>query len=232
VGASEAYALCVSCNVVLNFARTLQFLPYAFPRSKFLPESFILVSFGFLTYNLAASFDANTVTAPEFEIMLSVLQLADPLLFCLIQHSSFGFISINLAVPHSPKIRQFHKMGGPSGNQLTLAKALEIAKENQNGQIPPAVNTLLERSISDTWRRIQAQPNTYIMTKDQFAVFTYYRARYDNNSVAQHAVARFWNHYKGDSTVDGARSTSSASSNPGSSSRSHGSSSTRTPFSR
>lgn len=119
-------------------------------------------------------------------------------------------------------------MGSSSNTQLTVAKALEVAKENQNGQIPPAVTTLLERNISDIWRRIQGQPSTYVMTKEQFAVFNYYRSRYDNNAVAQQAVARFWNHFKGDaSNIDGARSTSSNSSAPGSSSRGNPSSGTR-----
>ena len=107
-------------------------------------------------------------------------------------------------------------MGGQSSNQMTVANALEIAKENQNGQIPPAVTQVLERSIGDIWRRIQAQPSTYVMKKEEFAVFTYYRSRYDNSAVAQQAVARFWNHFKGDNPrVDGARSSSSTPSASG-----------------
>lgn len=107
-------------------------------------------------------------------------------------------------------------MGGQASNQLTVANALEIAKENQNGQIPPAVTQMLERTIGDIWRRIQAQPSTYVMKKEEFAVFTYYRSRFDNNAVAQQAVARFWNHYKVDSPrVDGARSSSSTPSASG-----------------
>ena len=100
-------------------------------------------------------------------------------------------------------------MGGQASNQMTVANALEIAKANMNGQLPPAVNQVLERNIADIWRRIQAQPATYVMKKEEFAVFTYYRSRYDNNAVAQQAVARFWNHYSGDPTlVDGTRSSS------------------------
>ena len=101
-------------------------------------------------------------------------------------------------------------MGGQASNQMTVASALEIAKANQNGQLPPAVSQLLERNIADIWRRIQAQPATYVMKKEEFAVFTFYRSRYDNNAVAQQAVARFWNHYSGDTPrPDGTRSSSS-----------------------
>ena len=90
------------------------------------------------------------------------------------------------------------------GTPLTLAKALEIAKENQNGPVPPPVTAMLEKKISDIWRRIMAQPNTYVLSQEEFSVFNYYRSRYDNNRVAQDAVARFWSHYKGESTVDAA----------------------------
>ena len=101
-------------------------------------------------------------------------------------------------------------MGGQASNQLTLTEALEKAKDNQNGPISPSVIEVLERNIGEIWRRIQAQPSTYVMKKEEFAVFSYYRSRYDNNAVAQQAVARFWNHYKGDAPgIDGARSSSS-----------------------
>ena len=98
-------------------------------------------------------------------------------------------------------------MSGQASNPLTVARALEIAKENQNGQIPAAVAQVLERSIGDIWRRIEAQPSTYVMKKEEYAVFAYYRSRYENNSIAQQAVARFWNHFKLE--ADGARSSSS-----------------------
>ena len=114
-------------------------------------------------------------------------------------------------------------MGGQASTPLTVANALEIAKENQNGQVPPAVTQVLERSIGDIWRRIQAQPSGYVMSKEEFAVFTYFRSRYDNNALAQQAVARFWNHYKGDTPgVDGARSSSSTPSAAGGPSSSRG----------
>ena len=87
-------------------------------------------------------------------------------------------------------------MGGPSTSQLTLAKALEIAKGNHNGQVPAAVTTMLENSIRGIWGRIQEKPDTYVMTKDEFAVFSYYRGRYENDPLTQPAVTRFWNHFK------------------------------------
>lgn len=96
------------------------------------------------------------------------------------------------------------------GTPLTVTKALEIAKENHNGQVPPNVSAMLERKIGDIWRKIQAQPNTYVMSREEFSVFTYYRARYDKDRVAQDAVARFWSNFKGETSANGGASSSKA----------------------
>ena len=89
-------------------------------------------------------------------------------------------------------------------NQLTAAKALEIARNSEDGSIPPSVTEVLERAISDIWQKIQAQPTEFVMTKEEFVVFNYYRSRFANSPTAQQAVARFWNNFRGDSSeMDG-----------------------------
>ena len=96
--------------------------------------------------------------------------------------------------------------GGSSG-QLTVARALEIVRNNEEGQVHPSVNVVLERAIGEIWRKIQAQPTSYVMSRDEFAVFNFYRTRFKDSQVAQQAVARFWNHFKGDaSQVNGSKS--------------------------
>lgn len=87
--------------------------------------------------------------------------------------------------------------GAPS--QLTPAKALEIARNSEDGSVPPSVTAVLERAIGELWRRIQAQPTTYVMSKEEFVLFNYYRSRFANMATAQHAVARFWNNFQGNS---------------------------------
>ena len=90
------------------------------------------------------------------------------------------------------------------GTQLTPAKALEIAKNSEDGSIPSYVTAVLERAISELWRRIQAESTSYVMTKEDFMVFNYYRGRFTGSVTAQQAVARFWNNFTGDSSeVDG-----------------------------
>ncbi|KAA6407809.1 MAG: hypothetical protein FRX48_08160 [Lasallia pustulata] len=88
-------------------------------------------------------------------------------------------------------------------NQLTVSRALDIARNREDGVSNPAVNEVLETAIGGIWRRISTQP-AYVMTKEEFAVFNYYRNRFSDSHVAQQAVGRFWNHHQGDaSAVDG-----------------------------
>ncbi|KAL8916218.1 MAG: hypothetical protein Q9172_006398 [Xanthocarpia lactea] len=84
-------------------------------------------------------------------------------------------------------------------SQLTPAKALEIARNSEDGLVPPSVTAVLERAIGELWQRIQAQPTTYVMSKEEFVVFNYYRSRFANIPTAQQAVARFWNNFQGSS---------------------------------
>lgn len=97
-------------------------------------------------------------------------------------------------------------MGSTSDDQMTLAKALEIIQNNEAGQHPAAVNTVLERAAGEIWHRILAQPTTYVMTKDEFTIFNRYRARFSDHHLAEQAVARFWNNFRGDpSGLNGGR---------------------------
>ncbi|KAL8695275.1 MAG: hypothetical protein Q9218_000173 [Villophora microphyllina] len=91
-------------------------------------------------------------------------------------------------------------MNAANATQLTPAKALEIAKNCEDGSVPPAVTAVLEKAIGELWQRIQYQPSTYVMNKEEFIVFNYYRSRFANVPMAQQAVARFWNNFQGNST--------------------------------
>ncbi|MCJ1232589.1 hypothetical protein MMC14_000542 [Varicellaria rhodocarpa] len=94
-------------------------------------------------------------------------------------------------------------MGG-AGNQFTISKALELVRNTESDNVPPAANATLERAIQDIWRRIQTSPESYVMTKDEFAVFNYYRSRFSGSDVARKAVGRFWDHFQGDvSAING-----------------------------
>lgn len=75
---------------------------------------------------------------------------------------------------------------------LNYQRAIDIAR-NTEGELDPTVSAYLEGAVTDIWARINLDCDSYIMTKDEFAVFNFYRARFQDNDVAERAVARYWN---------------------------------------
>ncbi|KAK4549741.1 hypothetical protein LTR36_005042 [Oleoguttula mirabilis] len=74
-------------------------------------------------------------------------------------------------------------MGGNTTNvdgvgSLNYQRAIDIAR-NTEGDLDPTVDEYLERAVSDIWERIQGQPETYVLTKDEFAVFNFYIRRFE-----------------------------------------------------
>lgn len=82
---------------------------------------------------------------------------------------------------------------------LSIPRALEIAR-NSEGGVDPVIANYLEKAIQEVWARLHSQPQTYIFTKDEFSLFTYYGARFQNSEIARRAVQRFWNYYQGNSS--------------------------------
>jgi len=74
----------------------------------------------------------------------------------------------------------------------SVAQALEIARESPDGASDPTVRNILENAISRVWSSILAQPDSYVMTRDEFAVFNYFQHRFDGNQIAQQARKRYW----------------------------------------
>ncbi|KAI9811597.1 MAG: hypothetical protein M1827_005346 [Pycnora praestabilis] len=92
--------------------------------------------------------------------------------------------------------------GSASTDLLTVTRALEIARNSEEGAVDPTVSALLERTITEIWQRIHAQPDTYVLSKEEFAVFNYFRGlgRFPDSAVAQNAVRRFWDYFQGDAS--------------------------------
>ncbi|KAF2840826.1 hypothetical protein M501DRAFT_1014822 [Patellaria atrata CBS 101060] len=93
-------------------------------------------------------------------------------------------------------------MGGNNGaivdgyGYLSLQGALDVAR-NSEGGVDPNITAFLERAIHDVWGRLSAAPETYILSKDEFALFNFYRQRFSTSPLAQRAVQRFWDSYQG-----------------------------------
>ncbi|KAF2101081.1 hypothetical protein NA57DRAFT_74672 [Rhizodiscina lignyota] len=80
--------------------------------------------------------------------------------------------------------------------QLTIQTALDIAR-NSEGEVEPTISAFLEHALQVVWAKLISAPDAYILTKDEFALFNYFRPRFAHSDLAQKAVRRFWEHYRG-----------------------------------
>lgn len=77
---------------------------------------------------------------------------------------------------------------------LSVADALEIARDSPEGAEDPVVVSILEGAITEIWGKVEAAPNTYVMSRDEFAIFNYFRSRFEGKESATSAVRRYWDH--------------------------------------
>jgi len=77
---------------------------------------------------------------------------------------------------------------------LTIQRALDIARNSESG-VDSYTACYLNQALGNVWARLQAAPDTYILTKDEFALFNYFRDRFAASEIAQRAVRRFWDNY-------------------------------------
>jgi hypothetical protein len=89
-----------------------------------------------------------------------------------------------------------------SKDPTAIRQALERARNCEDGTVDAQTTALLEAAITELWTRIQRDPDTYVLTRDEFALFNYFLERYRGSTVAQRAVARFWDNYHGSPNAD------------------------------
>jgi len=103
---------------------------------------------------------------------------------------------------HTPALLSSISMGSNNGgtrqpsaqSTTTVAEALEIARESEEGARDPTVSSLLETAVTAIWSKIEAQPTSYVMTRDEFAVFNYFQHRFEGLPLASAARKRYWDH--------------------------------------
>lgn len=112
-----------------------------------------------------------------------------------------NFINVNTILHPSPAVFFLSSMsmgginnGGTGGTVSSVAHALEVARDSAEGAQDPTVVRILETAIADIWRKIQAQPTSYVMTRDEFAVFNYFQSRFVGQQLATDATRRYWDH--------------------------------------
>jgi hypothetical protein len=78
----------------------------------------------------------------------------------------------------------------------SVAQALEIARESPDGASDPTISKILEAALSQIWGKVQAQPDSYIMTRDEFAVFNFFQHRFTGDKTAVSARKRYWDNFR------------------------------------
>lgn len=76
---------------------------------------------------------------------------------------------------------------------LTYQRAIDIAR-NTEGELDRSVRDYLEEALTAIWGRINVDPDTYLLSRDEFAVFNFFIRRFDGIDIAERAVARYWQH--------------------------------------
>ncbi|OWP01561.1 hypothetical protein B2J93_8588 [Marssonina coronariae] len=81
-----------------------------------------------------------------------------------------------------------------SSSVRTAAQALELARDSPEGAQDPTVVEILEAALTEIWRKVKAQPASYVMTRDEFAIFNYFQHRSVGQQLAIAARKRYWDH--------------------------------------
>ncbi|KAI0141664.1 hypothetical protein GGR57DRAFT_400264 [Xylariaceae sp. FL1272] len=73
-----------------------------------------------------------------------------------------------------------------------VIQALEIARESPDGARDPTISSILESALANIWGKVQAHPDSYIMSRDEFAIFNLFQHRFLDDRLATAARKRFW----------------------------------------
>lgn len=96
-----------------------------------------------------------------------------------------------IAMPHREQTPAETKAWSPR-YAADVAQALEVARDDHEGPLNPEITDLLDSALKILWRRVMEQPDSYVMTRDEFALFNYYQGRFVNNKVAIGVRGRYW----------------------------------------
>lgn len=75
---------------------------------------------------------------------------------------------------------------------ISVAQALEVAREGAEGAQDPIIVNTLENAITEIWAKIEREPASYILTRDEFAIFNYFQDRFMGQPLAVAARRRYW----------------------------------------
>ncbi|QSZ31782.1 hypothetical protein DSL72_001351 [Monilinia vaccinii-corymbosi] len=82
--------------------------------------------------------------------------------------------------------------GQASVGTLSISQALDLARNAEEGADDPLVISVLEVEINRIWIKIQTEPTTYVMSREEYGVFNYFQNRFQGQELATAARRRYW----------------------------------------
>ncbi|KAH7084799.1 hypothetical protein BKA63DRAFT_386477, partial [Paraphoma chrysanthemicola] len=65
---------------------------------------------------------------------------------------------------------------------LSLSQAVHVA-QNSEGGVDQNLARFLETKLASVWAKLNAQPTSYVLPPDEFALLNYYRTRFGDNEI-------------------------------------------------
>ena len=88
-------------------------------------------------------------------------------------------------------------------DQAAVHRAIDIAQTATNDNLDQQTKEILQLALRAIWRRLRAQPETYVLTKLEARVFNYYQSLYRDHELARRAWARYWANTHGMDGING-----------------------------
>lgn len=85
----------------------------------------------------------------------------------------------------------------------TVQQAIVIAQTATHDNLDQQTRDVLARALDALWRRVQAQPNTYVMTTLEARVFNYHQALFRGDDLARRTWERYWRNTHGVGGING-----------------------------
>ncbi|KAI2466658.1 hypothetical protein F4781DRAFT_405006 [Annulohypoxylon bovei var. microspora] len=80
-------------------------------------------------------------------------------------------------------------------NYIEATDILDAAREGEETLNQPHLKIILEKALRDIWERILRQPDQYVMTRDEFAIFNFFQNMpldKETAAIAAKARANYW----------------------------------------
>ncbi|EQB51699.1 hypothetical protein CGLO_08733 [Colletotrichum gloeosporioides Cg-14] len=84
------------------------------------------------------------------------------------------------------------KAPAPPISSTSVHRLIEIAREGPGGAKDPTVVAILEAEMTRIWAKLSKEPDTYVLSHDEFAVFNFFQFRSAVSGICRGARKRYW----------------------------------------